>query len=78
MALPVTDAAPVDAQTVASVLSEIAATASETLELQQVFHRVATSVRRVVPMDHMGVVRIIDGDRLVLHATTFNPEGCVS
>ena len=78
MALPVTDAAPVDAQTVASVLSEIAATASETLELQQVFHRVATSVRRVVPMDHMGVVRIIDGDRLVLHATTFNPAGCVS
>ncbi|HYU16356.1 MAG TPA: sigma 54-interacting transcriptional regulator, partial [Candidatus Acidoferrum sp.] len=54
----------------ADVLSEIAEIASETIELREVFPRVATSVRRVIPFDNMGVVRIVDGDRVVLHATT--------
>src|SRR6266511_2662345 len=60
-----------DPQTVAGVLSEIAETASETLELQDVFGRIAASVRRVIPLDHMGVVRILDGGDAVKHASTF-------
>src|SRR5205823_13333608 len=56
---------------VAAVLSEIAGIISETIELREVFPRVATVVRRVIPFDDMGVVRILDGDRVVLHATTF-------
>ena len=59
-----------DPQVVARVLTKIAETASETLELQEVFDRVATSVREVIPFDHMGVVRILEGERAVLHATT--------
>jgi len=68
----------IDAQSVARVLAEIAEIASETLELQDVFDRIANSVRRVIPFDDMGVVRILDGDRAVLHAATApcaNPEG---
>jgi transcriptional regulator with GAF, ATPase, and Fis domain len=65
----------VDPRTVARVLSEIAEIASETLELQEVFERVATSVRQLVPLDNMGVVRIVDGQRAVLHATTVPCEG---
>jgi Nif-specific regulatory protein len=60
----------IDPRLVARVLSEIAEIASETLELQEVFERVATAVRELVPFDNMGVVRIVDGDRAVLHATT--------
>ena len=60
----------VDAESVASVLTEIAEIASETLELQEVFDRVAASVRRLIPFDNMGVVRILDGEHAVLHATT--------
>ncbi|MCI0450864.1 MAG: sigma 54-interacting transcriptional regulator [Candidatus Latescibacteria bacterium] len=60
-----------DPQIVARVLSEVAETASETLELQSVFERVATSVRQVIPFDHMGVIRVVGGDRAVLHAATF-------
>src|SRR5262245_66279469 len=52
-----------------SVLAEIAETASETLELRQVFDRIATSVRRVIPFDHMGVVRILN-EHASEHATT--------
>jgi two-component system NtrC family response regulator len=66
----------IDSQTVAGVLSEIAEIASETLELREVFPRVAAAVRRVLPFDNMGVVRIVDGDRVVLHATTVQDEGC--
>jgi transcriptional regulator with GAF, ATPase, and Fis domain len=66
----VKEAETIDAQAIASVLSEIAEIASETLELQDVFDRVATAVRRVIPLDNMGVVRIVDGERVVLHATT--------
>ncbi|HZN02427.1 MAG TPA: GAF domain-containing protein, partial [Candidatus Polarisedimenticolia bacterium] len=57
---------------VVSVLAEIAATASETLELQEVFDRVAAAIRRLIPCDHVGVVRILDGDWAVMHATTFD------
>jgi Nif-specific regulatory protein len=56
------------------VLAEIAEIASQTLDLQEVFHRVANSVRRIVPFEHMGVVRILDGERAVVHATTICPE----
>jgi len=58
-------APPIDAQLLAGVLSEIAETASETLELQDVFDRVATSVRRIIPFDNMGVVRLVDDARAV-------------
>ena len=54
----------------AIVLSEIAATASETLELDQVFDRLAASVRKLIACDHMSVVRIVAGERAVVHATT--------
>jgi transcriptional regulator with GAF, ATPase, and Fis domain len=59
-----------DPRTVARVLKDLAEIASETLELQDVFERVATSVRELIPLDNMGVVRIVDGDRCVVHATT--------
>jgi transcriptional regulator with GAF, ATPase, and Fis domain len=64
-----------DPRTVARVLSEIAEIASETLELQEVFERVATSVRQLIPFENMGVVRIVDGQRAVLHATTVPCKG---
>jgi len=67
----------IDAQLLADVLSEIAETASETLELQDVFDRVATSVRRVIPFDNMGVVRLVDDARAVLHASTVPCQGPV-
>ena len=54
----------------ADVLAEIAETAAETLELQEVFDRVATAVHRLIPFDNMGVVRILEGQWAVLHATT--------
>lgn len=60
-----------DPRIVARVLSDIAETASETLELQDVFERVATSVRELIPFDHLGVMRVVDGNRAVLHAATF-------
>ncbi len=67
-------------QSVVSVLSEIAQTASETLELQEVFNRVAAAVRRLIPFDNMGVVRIIDGQWAAMHATTaeckVDPTAC--
>ena len=67
----------IDERTVAAVLSEVAEIASETLELREVFPRIAAAVRRVLPFDNMGVVRIVDGERVVLHATTMEPhQGC--
>ncbi len=65
----------IDAQSVASVLSDIAEIASETLELQDVFDRVAGAVRELIPFDNMGVVRLVDGDRAVLHASTVPCKG---
>ena len=67
----------VDRGSLASVLAEIAETAAETLELQQVFDRVATAIRRLIPLDNMGVVRLLDEERAVVHATTVRTEGCV-
>jgi transcriptional regulator with GAF, ATPase, and Fis domain len=73
-------ASPVGAESVARVLAKIAETASETIELQEVFGRVASYVRELIPFDSMGVVRIIDGERAVLHATTHpyeDPANCL-
>jgi two-component system NtrC family response regulator len=56
-------------ESVVSVLAEIADIAAETIELQEVFSRVASAVRTLVPFDNMGVVRIVDG-QAVVHATT--------
>lgn len=61
---------PEEGASLAEVLAEIAETAAETLELQDVFDRVAEAIRRLIPFDNMGVVRIVGGDRAVLHATT--------
>jgi len=66
----------IDAQSVANALSEIAEIASETLELQDVFDRVAAAIRELIPFDNMGVVRILD-DRAVLHASTVPCQGPV-
>jgi transcriptional regulator with GAF, ATPase, and Fis domain len=63
-------------KSVVRMLAEVAETASETLELQQVFDRVANSIRSVIPFDNMGVVRILDGELAVLHATTVKDEEC--
>jgi transcriptional regulator with GAF, ATPase, and Fis domain len=61
---------------IGAVLAEIAQTASETIELQAVFDRVATAVRRLIPFDNMGVVRILEDGRAVIHATTVCQQGC--
>ena len=42
---------------VVRVLSQIADTASETLEFQEVFDRVATSIPDPIPFDNMGDFR---------------------
>ncbi len=62
-----------DAHGVTGVLSEIARIVSETLELDEVFDRVAAAVRTLVPFERMGVVRILDGERVVLHARLSGP-----
>ena len=64
----------IDPQTVVGVLAEIAAAASGTLELQEVFSRVAASVRRLIPFDNMGVVRIVEG-RFAVTRTTSRRRG---
>ncbi len=68
-------------QSIATVLTEIARTASETLELQEVFNRVAASVRRLIPFDNIVVIRIVDGQYAVAHATTVDCQvddaGCL-
>src|SRR5512147_1611684 len=57
------------------VLAEIAEIAAGTLELQDVFDRVATAIRRLIPFDNMGVIRVLEGQWAVAHATTV-PCGC--
>src|SRR5262245_17695814 len=57
-----------DEPSLSSVLAEIAETTSETLEMQEVFERIARAVHRLIPLDKMGVVRIIDGQHIALHA----------
>ena len=64
-----------DTESVAGVLAEIADIASETLELDEVFDRVADSVRKLIPFENIGVVRIVDGEHVVLHATTLDCGG---
>jgi transcriptional regulator with GAF, ATPase, and Fis domain len=63
------DSPPADAA-LPEVLAELAAIASETLELRDVFDRIAVSVRRLIPFDNMGVVRVLDDETAVLHAAT--------
>jgi len=53
-----------------AILAEIAETASETLELREVFDRVAGAIHRLIPFDNMGVIRVIDDRWAVTHATT--------
>jgi len=76
MATLMKDVPQVDAGQLASVLTELAGIASETLELQEVFDRVAASIRRIIPFDNMGIVRILDDQRAVLHASTFPSKSC--
>src|SRR5262245_41171553 len=64
----VSRAASVDPLAVAGVLSEVADAVSETLDLEEVFDRVAASVSKLVPFSSMAVVRIVDGERAILHA----------
>src|SRR4030095_2418516 len=61
---------PIDQASLASVLAELADIAAETLELQDVFARVATAIQRLIPLDQMGVVRLYDDQWAVLHAAT--------
>ena len=68
-------ATPIDAESVTRVLSQIADIASETLELDEVFDRVADAVRKLIPFENMGVVRIVDGDQVMLHASTMDCGG---
>jgi transcriptional regulator with GAF, ATPase, and Fis domain len=65
-----------DEVSLADVLAEIAQLASQTLELQEVFDQVADSLRRLIPFDHLKVVRIVEADRVVVHATTLKFPGC--
>ena len=61
----------IEPQSLADVLAEIAELASQTLELQEVFNEVAASLRRLIPFDNLKVVRIVEGDRAVVHATSW-------
>ena len=72
MDLALRDGPYIDASAVAGVLAEVAEIASETLELKDVFGRVANSIRRILPFDHMGVIRIVEGQWAVKHATTLD------
>jgi len=51
-----------------SVVSEISRTVAATLELSEVFSRVADAVRRVLPFDAMGVTRFEPPDDVLLYA----------
>ena len=64
--------APEREPTLADVLGEIAQFASRTLELQDVLGQVADAVRRVIPIDHINVVRMVGADRVVVHASTWS------
>ena len=52
------------------VLGTISSAVSESLELREVFVRVAAATRDLFDFDHMGVLRIEAPDRLVEYATT--------
>ena len=68
------DVSPIDARSVASVLSEVAGSASETLQLQDVIGRIALSTRRIIPLDNMAVIRILDGEWAIKHAVSFQTD----
>ncbi len=70
--IPISADAPALEVSLADVLAEIAQLASRTLELQDVFDQVADSVRQLIPLDHLKVVRIVGTDRAVVHATTWS------
>ena len=59
-----------DTQAMTGVLSEISEIVSETMELTEIFERVADVVRRVIPFEDMGIVRVVDGEKAILHAHT--------
>src|SRR5262249_16866034 len=61
---------PVDPASLSSVLAEVAGTAAETLQLPEVSERVALAIRRLIPLDAVVVVRILDEQWAVLHAAT--------
>jgi transcriptional regulator with GAF, ATPase, and Fis domain len=58
------------ARSIAPVLAEIAGIASETLELRDVLGRIAISLRSLIPFEHMGVIRLIDDEHAIVHAST--------
>src|SRR5437867_2111832 len=76
MSLTLGNSPSIDDRTVAGVLSEIAEIASETLELQDVFDRVAAAVRRVIPSDYIGVIRITESGGVIPHATSKTQRNC--
>ena len=67
----------IDAELVAEVFAEIADVASETPSSRKCLDRVATSMRRIIPFDNMGVVRIVDDEHAVLHASTLSHKKAV-
>ncbi|HEY3174195.1 MAG TPA: sigma 54-interacting transcriptional regulator [Candidatus Polarisedimenticolia bacterium] len=64
-----------DHQPVARVLADIARTASETFELDEIFDRVAASARELIPFNDMGVCRILEDGSVMRHASTAG-TGC--
>ncbi|HEV8703039.1 MAG TPA: sigma 54-interacting transcriptional regulator [Candidatus Polarisedimenticolia bacterium] len=70
-------AAPVEPGPLAGALSRIARIVSETLELKEVFERVAEAAATVLPFDNMGVSRLETPEtmRLYAKAGTMNHEG---
>src|SRR5262245_56256946 len=58
----------------APVLTEIAGIASETLELKDVLGRIVVSLRSLIPFEHMGVVRLVDDEHAVIHASTVSGQ----
>src|SRR5512142_3189221 len=57
-----------DAPDVVSALSEIARVASETLDLNEVFHRIATAAGRVLTFDAITVTLSDEGDGFALYS----------
>ncbi len=64
--------ASIDAESITPILTEIAGIASETLELPAILGRIAVALRELIPFDNMGVVRMIDAEHAVIHASTLS------
>src|SRR6185295_3476077 len=56
-----------------AALSAVARAIAQSLELQDVFDRVAEACRSVVPFDGMAVARLLPGGRVHLHVTAGAP-----